>query len=212
MIPLEGNVDISRLASYVSTRLWLGTRQAAGSVEFLEQQKITHILVVGKNLAPAFPYKFVYETIPVLDRDEENILQYFDQAYEFISGALDQSPYNTVLLHCSMGISSSAAFAVAYLMRRYQLRFEYALERIRQCRKCVCPNQNFRRQLALYETMNYRVRKISFMYLKFSTAMAFEKNRGTLAFPGIHLAGGDEEHNTASQVKRYHVGFKSKEV
>ncbi|KAK9718030.1 Dual specificity protein phosphatase 1 [Basidiobolus ranarum] len=180
MIPLDGNIDISRMASYVSTRLWLGTRQAAGSVEFLEEHNITHILVVGRNLAPAFPYKFVYETIPVLDRDEENILQYFDQAFEFINSAIIQSPYNTVLIHCSMGISSSAAIAVAYLMRRYQLRFEHALERIRQCRKCVCPNQNFRRQLALYESMNYRVRKMSFSYIKFSTAMAFEKNRGTL--------------------------------
>ena len=48
-------------------------------------------------------------------------------------------------------MSRSATIACAYLMKKYHLSFENALERLRSKRRCVYPNEGFQRQLRRYQ-------------------------------------------------------------
>jgi dual specificity phosphatase 12 len=52
-------------------------------------------------------------------------------------------------------MSRSATIACAYLMKKYNLSYEIALEQLRTKRPCVYPNPGFASQLRLYHSMNY---------------------------------------------------------
>ena len=52
-------------------------------------------------------------------------------------------------------MSRSATIACAYLMKKYRLSYDEALERLRSKRPCVYPNPGFATQLRLYHTMKY---------------------------------------------------------
>ena len=54
-------------------------------------------------------------------------------------------------------MSRSATITCAYLMKKYNLSHEVALERLRTKRPSVDPNPGFVRQLHLYHSMNYCV-------------------------------------------------------
>ena len=48
-----------------------------------------------------------------------------------------------VLVHCAAGISRSGTVVVAYMMAKYNIRYEDAVRMVRAKRGCVCPNQGF---------------------------------------------------------------------
>jgi dual specificity phosphatase 12 len=52
-------------------------------------------------------------------------------------------------------MSRSATIACAYLMKKYHLSYDAALERVRAKRPCVYPNPGFAKQLRLYHSMKY---------------------------------------------------------
>lgn len=54
-------------------------------------------------------------------------------------------------MHCGAGVSRSAAFVIAYLMKMQRLTFHEALNYCRKKRSVVCPNLGFEKQLKLYE-------------------------------------------------------------
>ena len=54
-----------------------------------------------------------------------------------------------------LGMSRSATIACAYLMKKYQLSYDAALEQLRTKRPCVYPNPGFAKQLRLYHSKNY---------------------------------------------------------
>jgi protein-tyrosine phosphatase len=45
-----------------------------------------------------------------------------------------------VLVHCQRGVSRSAAIVAAYLMWKYKISLEEALQRVITARPVVCPN------------------------------------------------------------------------
>ena len=52
-----------------------------------------------------------------------------------------------ILIHCAAGISRSASFTIAYLMRDRGTGFQATLELVKSRRKCIFPNSGFRLQL-----------------------------------------------------------------
>ncbi len=55
--------------------------------------------------------------------------------------------YDTVLVHCRMGRSRSAAIVMAYIMRSYHYSFEKALQLVQGARPEVRINPEFIEQL-----------------------------------------------------------------
>jgi dual specificity phosphatase 12 len=91
----------------------------------------------------------------VLDAPQQNIIQYFDETFDFIHHILEGE--GRVLVHCVAGVSRSATIITAYLMRLKGLRYKAALAMLKRVRPFVTPNDGFLEQLRLYQTMGNRV-------------------------------------------------------
>jgi hypothetical protein len=65
-------------------------------------------------------------------------------------------PSESILVHCEAGRSRSPTIIIAYLMRKYCMKYEDALKFIQAKRK-VKPNPNLVRQLQIWEEVGYNV-------------------------------------------------------
>lgn len=83
--------------------------------------------------------------------EEENLIEHFATTYKFISNALAEG--GSVFIHCAMGKSRSATVLTAYLMRNLKISRDKALAMIRETRPFVEPNDEFMRQLELYQKL-----------------------------------------------------------
>ncbi|KAJ2956765.1 hypothetical protein NQZ79_g7437 [Umbelopsis isabellina] len=150
-----GGILITSVAQQVIDGLWIGGFTAAESLHFLEKEGIRHILSLG-HFKPHHTDKGIdNKIIVILDAPQQNIVQYFDETFEYIHGILESG--ERVLVHCVAGVSRSATIITAYLMRLKQIRYKAALAMLKRVRPFVSPNDGFLEQLRLYQTMGNRV-------------------------------------------------------
>ncbi|UJR23812.1 hypothetical protein I4U23_026788 [Adineta vaga] len=138
--------------------VWLGDVTASENHQALNNHQITHIVTIldykPRNLDSNRTYLF----IDAEDLQSTDLLtNEFDKCFQFIEQAIQQG--HQVLIHCHAGVSRSATIAAMYLMRKYSLTREEALERLRNKRRywSVLPNDSFLRQLDLFHQMNYKI-------------------------------------------------------
>ncbi|KAK8684973.1 hypothetical protein V6N13_040985 [Hibiscus sabdariffa] len=129
--------------------LFLGSIAAANNVDALKRLNITHILTVASSLKPVHTNDFVYKVVPVLDKEDTDISQYFDECFNFIDEARRQG--GGVLVHCFVGKSRSVTVVVAYLMKKNGMSLSEALEHVRSKRPLAAPNPGFIQQLREFE-------------------------------------------------------------
>ncbi|OMP00243.1 hypothetical protein CCACVL1_03432, partial [Corchorus capsularis] len=125
--------------------LFLGSVAAANNVNELKSLNITHILTVASSLKPAHTNEFVYKIIPVFDKEDTNISQYFDECFDFIDEA--KSKGGGVLVHCFVGKSRSVTIVISYLMKKHGMSLAQALDYVKSRRPLAAPNPGFIRQL-----------------------------------------------------------------
>ena len=53
--------------------------------------------------------------------------------------------HNVIFVHCAMGVSRSASCVIMYIMKKFRIGFEDALEFVRTKRSIVEPNEGFQR-------------------------------------------------------------------
>ena len=90
--------------------------------------------------------------LPLLDSPSQNIVQFFEEACEWISNALQASPSNKVLVHCFAGKSRASTITCAFLMKKQGLTLRQALLQTRACRPIAWPNIGFLVQLKAFES------------------------------------------------------------
>ena len=129
--------------------LYLGSIATAANKPALKDCNITHILTVAGRIPPAHPNDFVYKIIDVVDRDDEDLKQYFNECFDFIDEAKRHD--GGVLVHCFAGRSRSVTIVVAYLMKTRGMSFFEALQHVRSIRPAAGPNQGFICQLEDFE-------------------------------------------------------------
>ncbi|KAI9308279.1 dual specificity protein phosphatase 12-like protein [Cunninghamella echinulata] len=154
-------------------RLYVGDWMAAKTRQALLENNISHVVAVG-----GYDYNhngIKYKNINIEDLPKENIIQYFDETYEFIEDA--RKTGTAVLIHCQAGMSRSVTVAAAYMMKKGTIGVEQALTMIKTRRPGVAPNDGFLAQLELYETINYELDQKHAAYRRFILAnMAEEYN------------------------------------
>ncbi|CAG9854746.1 unnamed protein product [Phyllotreta striolata] len=149
----------SRMRSYpdnldmIEPNLYLSGEAEARNVETLKKFKITHILTINdypltSTVKEALPY-LQMKYIRLSDITTSDLMAYFDETYEFIREGVTRG---AVLVHCQMGVSRSATIVIAYLMKKYNISFREALDRVKM-KRCVFPNQGFIAQLENYRIM-----------------------------------------------------------
>ena len=123
--------------------LFQGSIGVAYNKKALEDTKITHIVTCAENISPKFPSDFKYLCLPLLDTPTQNIVQYFDEANNFITKALSEEPNARVLLHCFAGKSRASTITTQFLMTQMKLPLDQALRHVKKCRPIAQPNVGF---------------------------------------------------------------------
>ncbi|CAI4232360.1 unnamed protein product [Auanema sp. JU1783] len=129
--------------------LFLGSQDAARELEQLKKLKITHVLNVATGIPNFFPNEFTYKLIEAFDLPSMRLIDYFDEAAEYIQRAINAG--GKVFVHCNAGISRSSTLVLAYMMKVRGFKLEAALEAVRKNRKIAKPNPGFMQQLLTYE-------------------------------------------------------------
>ena len=78
--------------------------------------------------------------------------------YNFMDYVISSN--NNILIHCAAGISRSVSLITYYLMKKYMLPYDKAIEIIRIKRNIANPNNSFKLQLLLYQDKRDRFTQI----------------------------------------------------
>ncbi|XP_014804230.1 PREDICTED: uncharacterized protein LOC106891914 [Calidris pugnax] len=135
--------------SRVFPHLYLGSEWNAANLEELQQNRVTHILNVAREIDNFFPALFTYMNVRVYDEETAQLLPHWNDTFLFLSRV--RAAGGRALVHCRMGLSRSAATVLAYAMKEYGWSLERALRHVRHCRPSVLPNPGFMRQLDFYQ-------------------------------------------------------------
>ncbi|KAF2469195.1 phosphatases II [Lindgomyces ingoldianus] len=149
-----------------SPRLYIGGLYALYQTSLIEDAGITHVLSII-NYDPLLQERFAHLKhlhIRAEDDPNEDLIKWFARANRFIEGAgqggdsggsgdgnESENGKGAVFIHCAMGKSRSATFVVAYLMWKYKISWEAALEQLCEGRPVCDPNVGFKEQLGVYE-------------------------------------------------------------
>ncbi|XP_053924994.1 protein phosphatase Slingshot homolog 3 [Cuculus canorus] len=135
--------------SRIFPHLYLGSEWNAANLEELQQNRVTHILNVAREIDNFFPALFTYMNVRVYDEETAQLLPHWNDTFLFLSRV--RASGGRALVHCRMGLSRSAATVLAYAMKEFGWPLEQALRHVRHCRPGVLPNPGFMRQLDFYQ-------------------------------------------------------------
>jgi len=113
---------------------------------------ITHVLVpafTGRDPV-VYPNQLVYMTLNIRDIQGVGILYEFPRAFKFINHV--KAINGKILVHCAQGISRSASFVVAYLMKCNHWTYTQADTYIKKIRPVVS-TVKFEDQLRIWEQL-----------------------------------------------------------
>lgn len=136
--------------------LWIGPEMAARSPAVLREQGITHILSCNGQppliaSLPGFRDAFTLRVVDLDDMPGEDIIGHVAACNEFIDAGRAQKSLSGaaggVLVHCTMGMSRSAAVVIAYVMCAQRCAYDDAFALVRRVRPWVQPNAGFVAQL-----------------------------------------------------------------
>ncbi|KAG8436501.1 hypothetical protein GDO86_007558 [Hymenochirus boettgeri] len=154
--------------------LHLGSASDAADVQRLQASGVTHVLTMDSEVPDGlglFHTKFVQ----ILDDDCADLLSYLPECVGFVKEALEV-PSSSVLVHCHAGVSRSAAVVTAYLMNTCGITLQDACSRLQTLKPDIRMNEEFLRQLSMYEAMGcdvditcasykqYRLQKVTEKY------------------------------------------------
>ncbi|GAU97894.1 hypothetical protein RvY_09117 [Ramazzottius varieornatus] len=145
------DIDLEKVeASQVLPFLYLGNERDAADMNRLASLKVTHVLNVTSHSPCHYEKEGIrYKRLPASDSGQQNLAQYFKEAFEFIDEARNASC--NVLIHCQAGVSRSATIVVAYLMHHKKMSMDEAYRLVKAKRSVISPNFNFMGQLMEYE-------------------------------------------------------------
>jgi len=137
-----------RIPTAVKPKLYFGSYTASRNFDFIENQKISHILTVANDIDPEYPSNCKYKIVDVDDWHEEDLSKYFIDCFEFIDQGMQGGG---VLVHDLAGISRSPTVVIGYLMWKEGLSLAEAYSLVKEKRPTIFPNQGFFAQLSQLE-------------------------------------------------------------
>ena len=115
-----------------------------------------------------------YYLLQVTDIPSEDLLSHFPAVLDFITSGMQAG---AVLVHCFYGKSRSATLVTAFIMQKYQISVEIAIQRVKSKRSSVNPNPGFMAQLRLWEAMRFRLESNCLRYKMYKLHIVSEKIR-----------------------------------
>ena len=140
----------------IIANVYIGNYKFALDAELLIKEGITYILNCGNGLKNFYENEnlFKYLYIPLYDSEAQKLDKYLDTTNKFIKEGSENG--NKILIHCGAGMSRSASICLMYMIIEKKYKFSDAYTLMKQKRKCVMPNPNFRK---LLEQKSYEIHK-----------------------------------------------------
>lgn len=140
-------------ADLIVPRLWLGNARAAQNEDFLKQQGIEVVFNCTKDIPFSKVIRRRYRVPVDDDLSEEEIrnmeLWSFEIVYKLIK---EYNSGKTILVHCAAGMQRSAAVTAMFLIATQGMKWEEALQFIRQRRPIAFyPSANFLKAIQGFE-------------------------------------------------------------
>ncbi|CAF1212366.1 unnamed protein product [Didymodactylos carnosus] len=153
-------------ADQIDDHVWLGNLGSSENYQMLDMYNISHVLTV-LDYEPTYTAddQRIRLYIPAQDVSSTDLLTQFDQCYQFIDLATRNE--QNVLIHCYAGRSRSGTIALMYMMKKYKMTMDEALEILIKQRPDISPNEGFQKQLELFHSMNYQLDKSHLKYHQF---------------------------------------------
>ena len=141
---------MSKIIYTDAIKLYLGDVCDANDEINLQKHNINTIICVAEDVKIKLNNsKIAIHKFNLQDSYECNISLYFDEISDLIH------KQDVVLVNCVAGISRSASFVIAYLMKYYEMNLEDAFLYVRKRRNRICPNKKFMTYLYEYEFKLY---------------------------------------------------------
>ncbi len=137
--------------------VYISSYESANNYELLKNHNIQTIMTIlpcDSKSRPMTKYDNVnYFCISKNDSVDERINDIFDITFDIINKSINDK--KNILIHCFAGVSRSPTIVCAYLMKKYKLSYNDAINIIKNKRNVVKPNKGFERQLIDYENVIY---------------------------------------------------------
>eukprot|EP01100_Stratorugosa_tubuloviscum_P008074 TRINITY_DN3358_c0_g1_i10.p1 TRINITY_DN3358_c0_g1~~TRINITY_DN3358_c0_g1_i10.p1 ORF type:complete len:196 (+),score=87.92 TRINITY_DN3358_c0_g1_i10:245-832(+) len=141
--------------SKITEEVYISGIDPALNVQLLSENKITTIVNVSNYsnvCGELYSNEFDFISFPVNDIENCNILNHFEETWNFLQSSKTKKSSNfKVLFHCMAGVSRSTTLATAYLMKLNNWNCKKTLTFIRSKRPQIYPNSGFLLQLILFE-------------------------------------------------------------
>ncbi|KAL1766817.1 dual specificity phosphatase 21, partial [Sigmodon hispidus] len=135
--------------SQITNSLFISNAMAAKDKLALSNNHITTIINASAEVVNTFFEDIHYVQVPVSDAPNAYLYDFFDPIADHIHGVDVRN--GRTLLHCAAGVSRSAAFCLAYLMKYHSMTLLDAYTWTKTCRPIIRPNNGFWEQLIHYE-------------------------------------------------------------
>ena len=151
----------------ITDTIYLGNFEASRNKKNLKSEGIRKVLSI-MDYAPQFGLEdnITQKIIEVIDTPTTNIIQYFGECLHFMEGK------EKVLVHCWSGASRSSTIVIAYVMWKWKLSAEDAMNYVFLKRTGILPNPGFKQQLKLFEKLlrdnQYDIDRIDFYFINWN--------------------------------------------
>ena len=127
----------------IPNKLYIGNSNS-NNIFYLQKHNITHVVCVEE--LPPIKYPNIYYThISINEKNPPTLTELFNNVFEMIEKS------ETTLIYCYKGVSRSATFICAYLMKKYNLTYTSALIFLKNRRTYVDINISLINELIDYE-------------------------------------------------------------
>lgn len=135
--------------SKIEDGLYMGDLAGAKDIPTLKKLGVTLVIIFMSDNDYKKDDDIEYHHVNISDSWDTNIMKLFDPVYDLIKFYRDSG--DTVYVHCLLGVSRSASFIIAYLMKDRNWTYRRAHRYVLKKRQCVHPNFGFVCQLREYE-------------------------------------------------------------
>ena len=139
----------------IADELYLGARPNRAQTSALKEAGITHVASClpeqARDKVAFLQDEFHTLFIPMHDGIREDIASVFPVFFDFVREAPKAHAKAKILVHCEVGVSRSATFVIALLMKQQRKRFFETYCDVRARRPEILPNIGFASQLQRFE-------------------------------------------------------------
>ncbi|KAL6080722.1 hypothetical protein STEG23_008866 [Scotinomys teguina] len=148
--------------SQITNSLFIGNAVVANDKLTLFNNHISMVISASTEVVNMFFEDIEYVQVPVSDTPDAYLYDFFDSISDHIYTM--EMRNGRVLLHCATGVSSSAAFGLAYLMKYHDMTLLDAHKWAKSCRSIIHPNNCLWEQLIHYEFKLFSKNTVRMIY------------------------------------------------